>query len=96
MEQRLISISGKIARVNPYSEKRRKALLEVAEEVEEYINKTETIENDKRAEFWKRKAEILFDFIEGAPDLSFYQSEDFELGILAWAETDFIRQRLYL
>lgn len=96
MEQRLISISGKIVRVNPYSEKRRKALLAVAEEVEEYINKTDAIEPDKRAEFWKRKAEILFDFIDGAPDISFYTSEDFEVGMLAWAETDFIRQRLYL
>lgn len=96
MEQRLISISGKIARVNPYSEKRRKALLEVADEIEEYLNKQEKIEPEKRAEFWKRKAEILFDFFEGAPDISFYTSEDFEVGMLAWAEQDFIRQRLYL
>lgn len=96
MEPRIVNISGKFARVLPYSEKRRKALLEVATEVEKYINETESIEPKKRAEFWKRKAEILLEYLEQKPDLSFYESDEFESGTLAWVEQDFIRQRLYL
>lgn len=96
MEQRIMYLSGKIVRALPYSEKRRKALLEVANDVEKYINEADTIDIEKRATFWKRKAEILFEFIEGAPEMTFYTSEEFEVGVLAWAEQDFLRQRLYL
>jgi hypothetical protein len=96
MEQRIINFSGKIARVLPYSEKRRKALLEVANDVEKYINESDTIEIQKRAEFWKRKAEVLLEFVDESPSIDFYTSDDFESGMLAWIEQDFIRQRLYL
>lgn len=96
MEARIINFSGKIVRVLPYSEKRRKALLEVATRVEEYLNKNETIDPKQRAQFWKEKAEILVEFSEERPPLSWYESEDFESGMLAWIEQDFIRQRLYL
>lgn len=96
MEARIVNISGKIARVLPYSEKRRKALLEVATEVEAYINEADTIDPKKRAEFWRRKSEILLEFMEGNPTIEFYLSEEYESGVLAWVEQDFIRQRLYL
>jgi len=98
MDARIVNITGKYARVLPYSEKRRKALLEIATEIEGYINKNESdrIDPAKRAEFWKRKAELLFEFIEEKPPIEFYLSDEFELGILVWAEQDFIRQRLYL
>jgi hypothetical protein len=97
MEARIINFSGSMARVIPYSEKRRKQLLEVAVEIEKYLNESEegVIDPKKRAEFWKRKSEILLEFNE-KPPLSFYESEDFESGLLAWIEQDFIRQRLYL
>jgi hypothetical protein len=97
MEARIINFSGKMARVLPYSEKRRKVLLEVAVEIEKYLNDNEegTIDPKKRAEFWKRKAEILLEFDE-KPSLSFYESDEFESGLLSWIEQDFIRQRLYL
>jgi hypothetical protein len=98
MEARNINFSGKWVRIIPYSETRRKQLLEVAVEVEKYLNDSQNtaIDPKKRAEFWKRKSEILVEFLDGNPDLSFYESDDFESGMLAWIEQDFIRQRLYL
>lgn len=96
MEARVIQFSGKVVRVLPYSEKRRKALLEVATKVEEYLNSSETIDPKKRAEFWKQKAEVLVEFLDEKPQSSWYEGEDFESGMLAWIEQDFIRQRLYL
>lgn len=96
MEARLINISGKYARVLPYSEKRRKALLVIADDIEKYINESPNIDQEKRAEFWRRKSEVLLEFLDGTPDKEFFMSEDFESGLLSWIEQDFIRQRLYL
>lgn len=98
-----IVISGRVARILPYSESRRKKLLAVAEEIEAYLNSLPpeaSVEQEKRAEFWRRKAEVLLDFATHSggeqPGIEFFASDEFESGLLADVEQDFIRRRLYL
>jgi hypothetical protein len=97
MEQRLFYISGKLARQLPYSETRRKKLLEVAKDVEQWMNDPKTDFGDVQAsaKFWMRKSEILMEFVDFEPTIEFFTSDDFELGMLAWLEQDFIKQRLF-
>lgn len=98
MSQRIIEISGKLARPLPYSEARRKKLLEVAKDAEDWMNDPKTDFGDikARAGFWRRKAEVLVEFLDFEPTQEFFESDDFEVGALHWLEQDFIKQRLYL
>jgi hypothetical protein len=61
-----ITVSGVAVRLQPYTEKRRKALDKVTAEVNEFVAKDPTRSWDdfpvaEKAKFWKRKAEILWE-----------------------------------
>jgi hypothetical protein len=94
-----IVVSGVTMQLRPYTERRLNQLIEVNAEIQDFISKNPdaTIDQikDKRAEWYKRKAEILWE-CEHKLGIEFFASEDFELSMLKQTEDFFLANRLYL
>jgi hypothetical protein len=94
-----IVVSGVTVKLRPYTEKRLKELIVVNTEIQEFIIKNPDVTIDdiegKRAEWYKRKADILWE-CEHSLSVDFFASEDFELSLLKQTEDFFLANRLYL
>lgn len=95
-----IKVSGVKMRLLPYSEKRMKDLEAIRKEINEWIeqNLDKTIAEvpvEKKADWWKRKASILWEPQTELP-ADFFASEDFESSLLKETEDFFIVKRMYL
>jgi hypothetical protein len=95
-----IKVSGVTVKLRPYSEKRLKLLNEVRKEISDWVeaNLDKTISEvptEKKADWWKRKASILWEPQETLPD-GFFASEEFESSLLKETEDFFIMRRMYL
>lgn len=100
MFDKTIQVSGITITLRPYTEKRMKALNEINDEIRAWIdaNPEATIEDvphEKKASWWRRKAEILW-APEKPLDLNFFKSEEFEASQLKESEAFFMKGRLYL
>ena len=98
--QEQITVSGKVVRLRPYTERRMKQLVEIQQEIQQYIEKNpdmtmDEIDKSKVANWWKRKAEILWESDEPL-GLDFFKSEDFESSLLKKSEDFFLNSRIYL
>lgn len=87
-------VSGRFVTVLPYTEKRREALQRVHERIEAWTVANEdmvfdAMPTDVKAGFWKAKADVLWnhDF-----DAAFFESDDFEVELLADTEASFHEQ----
>ena len=94
-----IIVSGVAVKLRPYTEKRLKLLIEVNQEIQDFIkeNPNTLISEivDKRADWYKRKADILWES-EKPLDIEFFKSEDFEVSLLRETEDFFLKQPIYL
>lgn len=93
-------VTGKVVRLKPYTEKRFKALMAVADDIEKYINdnpnqRLAEIDLDVKAEWWKRKGDILWD-CDDILDIDFYKSENFESSQLKKAQDFFLQHVMFL
>lgn len=92
-------VSGRAVTLKPYTEKRMRELMEINEEISEFIqqNPDKTFDQiaEQRSEWWKRKAEVLWEF-DQPTGLSFFQDENFESGLLKECEDFFFTLRSYL
>lgn len=98
-EQRLV-VSGKTVRLNPYSERRFELLVQIGNEIDEYIKTNPNvtfsdIDRTLRAKWWKRKADVLWSCDEPL-DLEFFESKEFESSQLKLSEDLFFQNGLYL
>lgn len=98
-EKRLV-VSGKVVRLRPYTEARAVYLREINEDIRKYIAKNpdqaiDDVPRKQRAEWWKRKAEVLWECDEDLP-MSFFESRDFEQSLLKDSEDFFTTRKLYL
>jgi hypothetical protein len=98
LRKRLL-VSGRAVTLKPYTEKRMRDLLSINKEISEFIeqNPDKTFEQiaTQRAEWWMRKAEVLWEF-DVPTGLSFFEDENFEMGLLKQCEEDFFLNRNYL
>lgn len=92
-------VSGRAVTLKPYTEKRMRELMEINQEISDYIqaNPDKTFEQiaDQRAEWWKRKAEVLWEF-DQPTGVSFFKDENFESSLLKDSEDFFLMNRNYL
>jgi hypothetical protein len=99
MFDRKIVVSGVVMKLRPYTEKRLKQLVEVNQEIKDYIenNPDKLISEivDKRAEWYMRKASILWE-CEMPLSVDFFKSEDFEVSLLKESEDFFLSNATYL
>jgi hypothetical protein len=99
MFNKQIVVSGVTMTLRPYTEKRLKELIEVNTEIQDFITKNPDVTIDaileKRAGWYKRKAEILWQ-CEHPLDIDFFLSDEFELSLLKETEDFFLGNRLYL
>jgi len=95
------TVSGITVTLNAYTERRRTELDKVNADVKAYLDSLpeetgwDAIPIEKKAEFWKRKAAILWTF-ELPPRPDFFTSQDFEVGKLKETERLFTLQQIYL
>lgn len=100
MLESYIKVNGIRMRLLPYSEKRLKLLNEIRKEISDWVeaNLDKTIAEvptEKKADWWKRKASILWEPQETIPD-GFFASDEFESSLLKETEDFFIMRRMYL
>lgn len=99
MFEKKVTVSGVVMRLRPYTEKRLKQLIEINQEITEFVDKNPDILivdiADRRAEWYMRKASILWE-PESPIDLEFFKSEDFEVSLLKETETFFLSNGIYL
>lgn len=99
MFEKKIVVSGVVMRLRPYTEKRLKQLVDVNQEIKDYIenNPDKLISEivDQRAEWYMRKASILWES-ETPLAIDFFKSEDFEVSLLKESEDFFLRSGTYL
>jgi len=98
--QEQITVSGRVVTLRPYTERRMKQLVEIQQEIQDYIQKhpdmtLDDIDRSKVATWWKRKAEILWQS-DKPLELDFFKSEDFESSLLKKSEDFFLNSRIYL
>jgi hypothetical protein len=98
--QEEITVSGERVKLRPYTERRLSQLVEIQQEIQEYIEANpemgfDEIDKKKVAKWWKRKAEVLWETQEPLP-LSFFESPDFEVTWLKKSEDFFLASRVYL
>lgn len=102
-DKRLL-VSGVWVNLRPYSEKRYKNFMAVEREIREYVAKLQETEpdstihdipNDKKAQWWKRKADLLWE-AETPLDIKFFESDDFESSLLKDTENFFFANMMYL
>jgi len=100
INDKYLLVNGIQVRVLPYSEKRYNMLADVEKEQQEYFSKNPAmkiaeIPREKRAEWYKRKAEIMWEPQSEYPK-NFFESEDFEAGRLKDTEDFFVSRVAYL
>jgi hypothetical protein len=99
MFDRKIVVSGVVMKLRPYTEKRLKQLVEVNQEINDFIEKNpdSTLDGIKsqRAEWYMRKASILWESDQYL-DIDFFNSEDFEVSLLKETESFFLSNATYL
>lgn len=100
MFDKSIIVNGVRCKINSYTEKRLKILAEIEKEQQEFISDNSGIRfggipKDKRAEWYRRKAEVFW-----TPEVplteKFFQSEDFEVSRLKETEDFFLSFVSYL
>ncbi len=95
------TVSGVTVTLNAYTERRRIELDKLNADVMAFLETLpketpfNSIPIEKKAEFWKRKAAILWTF-EIPPRPDFFTSPDFEVGKLKETERLFTLQQIYL
>ena len=87
-------VSSHTVKIIPYTEKRREALVKVNEKIQAWTMANEdmvfdAMPIDTKARFWKAKADILWDH---DLDMAFFESDDFEVELLADTENAFYEQ----
>ena len=98
MFERKLIVSGVSVSLRPYTEARMEALVDVNREIREFVDNNPDLSvsdiADKRAGWYKRKADILW---ETPHDLSeeFFKSKDFEASLLKDSE-DFFWRTAYI
>lgn len=99
MFEKKIVVSGVVMKLRPYTEKRLKQLVEVNQEIKDYIenNPDKLISeiSDRKAEWYMRKASILWE-PETPITIDFFQSDEFELSLLKESEDFFLSNATYL
>lgn len=99
MFDKKIVVSGVVMKLRPYTEKRLKQLVEVNQEIKDYIenNPDKLISeiSDRKAEWYMRKASILWE-PETPVAIDFFQSDNFELSLLKESEDFFLSNATYL
>jgi hypothetical protein len=99
MFDKKITVSGVVVKLRPYSEKRLKELVDVNQDIQEFIkaNPDKSIADirDKRGEWFMRKASILWES-EQPLEKDFFMSEDFEISLLKESEDFFLNSAMYL
>jgi len=94
-----ITVSGVVVTLRPYSEKRLRELTIINEEIKKFIDENpDTLIGeiaDLRAEWYKRKAEVLW-YSEQALPIEFFKDENFELSLLKESEDFFLKSAMYL
>ena len=100
MFEKKTKVNGVIVRLIPYTEKRRSLLDQINNDINAYVTEHnnltwEQMPRKKKAEFWKAKAEILWE-PERPLGLDFFEADDFEYPILKDTEDFFLMTRLYL
>lgn len=99
MQKERVVVSGKLATINEYTEKRAKRLVEIQQEIEAFIkeNPDKTIAeiSSEKAEWYYQKAQVLWTFDEPVGK-EFFQSEDFEASVLQKSEAFFLSYANYL
>jgi hypothetical protein len=99
MFDKKITVSGVVMKLRPYTEKRLKQLIEINQEISEFVEKNPDILMvdiaERKAEWYMRKASILWD-TETPLTLDFFKSEDFEVSLLKETETFFLSNAIYL
>lgn len=98
--QEQIIVSGKTVRIRAYTERRLSQLLEVQKDIQQFIDKNpdlifDELDRKKVANWWKRKADILWECDEEL-GLDFFESPDFEVTWLKKSEDFFLTSRIYL
>jgi len=99
MFERNLVVNGVTVKLRPYSEKRLAMLVDINKEIQEFIDKNPDLSvgdiTDKRAGWYKRKADILW---EAPYELKedFFSHEDFESSLLKDSEDFFLKHSVYL
>lgn len=98
--QEQLTVSGVTVRLRPYTERRMKTLVEIQQEIQDYVDKNpdmtlDEIDKKKVAQWWKRKADVLWES-DKPLDVAFFESEDFESSLLKKSEDFFLNSRVYL
>jgi hypothetical protein len=100
MFDKKITVSGVVVKLRPYSEKRLKELVDVNQDIQEFIraNPDKSIGDirEKRGEWFMRKASILWQCDTQVLDIDFFMSEDFEISLLKESEDFFLNSAMYL
>lgn len=99
MFERTLIVNGITVKLRPYTEKRLAMLVEVNKEIQDFIEENPDLSvgdiAEKRAGWYKRKADILWDApIELKEE--FFTSEDFPSSLLKDSEDFFLRHSVYL
>jgi hypothetical protein len=92
-------VCGKIVTINPYTERGAKKLIEIQQEIDAFIKDNPDLTigdiSDKKAEWYKKKADVLWTF-DKPVDKDFFTSEDFEVSKLQQSEDFFLSFARYL
>ena len=104
MFDKRLYVNGVWVTLRPYSEKRYKDFMEVEREIRDYVSKMEKSNPDstihdipvgKKAEWWKRKADILWQS-ETELTMAFFGADEFESSLLKDTENFFFANMMYL
>lgn len=100
MFDKKLAVSGVTVTLAPYTEKRRAMLDAVNNDIRDYAEKHtaqlwDDMPHKTKAEFWKRKADVLW-ITETQLPLAFYESNEFEHTKLGDSEDFFIMSRVRL
>jgi len=98
MFENQVKVSGVTVSLNPYSEKRLKALNEINAEINKWVSENleltiADVPSDLKGKWWKAKADILW---KGEYPEGFFASDEFESSLLKETEDFFVMRRLYL
>lgn len=103
IEDKYMVVSGLRVKLNPYTEKGFKALQAISDEQDKFIHdnpgiKYADIPKSKRAEWFRRKAEVMWtpDTDKGEFPKDFFLSDEFEVGRLRDTENFFVSHVTYL
>lgn len=100
MFDKKIAVSGVTVTLAPYTEKRRHALDQVNTDIRAYSEANpaqlwDDMPHKTKAEYWKRKADVLWITDQPLP-LAFFESDEFEHTKLGDSEDFFIVSRVRL